>query len=57
MKTGPSIYICILIYRHIDIDTHRELTSLATLTASLVSSYLSGMVWLAAFKASFRISK
>lgn len=60
MKTGPSIYMCIDVYRYIQTQAHTTLTklnSLAMLTASLVLSYLSKMVWLAAFMASFSISK
>lgn len=50
------------VYRYIDIGTYAhttltKLNSLAMLTASLVLSYLSRMVWLAAFMASFSISK
>lgn len=60
METGPSLYMYINVYRYI--ETHAQTTflkpnSLALLTASLVLSYLSRMVWLAAFMASFSISK
>lgn len=62
MKTIPSLYMYINVYRYINTGTHAhttfmKLNSLAMLRASLVLSYLSRMVWLAAFMASFSISK
>lgn len=52
VKTDPEIDRDLL-----GADTHKKLNSLATLTASLALSSVLGTVWLAAFYASFSISK